>query len=194
MKIGDKVRVKSLEKVLTLEGVEHYDDVDKPWIAELMLEYFGKEGLITSCNENEDCMVSFDGDEWEFKKEWLELISATGVEEIKNPAYDDLKHLFIDAKDIAGGSVSLNVSAGYEPADLYDIVERPKHYNVFDREVIDTIKDLLENNDNYKGFDGYCIGNSLKYIFRAGMKGDYYEDLEKARYYLNKILDGKENQ
>lgn len=114
-KTGDKVRVKSLDEVLEIEGVEHYDDVGDPWISYYMLEHFGKEGLITSCNENGECMVLFDEDDWFFKKEWLELVSTAKVEEIKNPTYDDLKHLFIDAKDLlTGGSISFNVSADYE--------------------------------------------------------------------------------
>lgn len=95
------------------------------------------------------------------------------TKKIVNPTYDDLKPLFVDE----------------EPVDLYDTVERPKHYNVFEKEVIFTIKDLLDNNNNYKGFDNYCIGNALKYIFRAGLKGDFKQDLEKARYYINKILE-----
>ena len=103
-------------------------------------------------------------------------------EKTVNPTYDDLKPIFSDAeqKEIE------------DLADDYDPVERPKHYNVFEREVIYVIKDLLDNNDNYSGFESYCIGNSLKYIFRAGLKGDYCEDLEKARYYIDKILEGGE--
>lgn len=171
MKTGDRVRIKSLDEVLKIEGVEDYVDVGKPWIANFMLDYFGKEGSITAYNKGENCIVSFDGDEWEFKKEWLE--------EVKNPTYDDLKPLFINTDS---------------HVDLYDTVERPKHYNIFEKEVIYTIKDLLDNNNNYKGFDSYCIGNSLKYIFRAGLKGDFYEDLEKARYYIDKILEERGNR
>ena len=31
---------------------------------------------------------------------------------------------------------------------------------------------------------GFCLGNTVKYISRAGKKGDYLEDLKKAQWYL----------
>jgi len=30
----------------------------------------------------------------------------------------------------------------------------------------------------------FCIGNAIKYLWRAGLKGDTVEDLEKAREYI----------
>ena len=35
---------------------------------------------------------------------------------------------------------------------------------------------------------GFCLGNTVKYISRAGKKGDIVEDLEKARWYLDREL------
>lgn len=35
----------------------------------------------------------------------------------------------------------------------------------------------------------FCIGNVLKYIIRAGKKGDYLEDLLKAKYYIEKEIE-----
>ena len=32
---------------------------------------------------------------------------------------------------------------------------------------------------------GFCLGNTVKYISRAGKKGDKIEDLKKARWYLD---------
>ncbi len=31
----------------------------------------------------------------------------------------------------------------------------------------------------------FCLGNAIKFIWRAGLKGDAIEDLEKARWYLD---------
>ena len=33
---------------------------------------------------------------------------------------------------------------------------------------------------------GFSLGNTVKYISRAGKKGDEIEDLEKARWYLDR--------
>lgn len=36
---------------------------------------------------------------------------------------------------------------------------------------------------------GFCLGNTIKYISRAGKKGDVIEDLKKARWYLNREIE-----
>ena len=30
----------------------------------------------------------------------------------------------------------------------------------------------------------FCLGNAVKYIWRAGLKGDSVEDLKKAQWYI----------
>jgi hypothetical protein len=34
----------------------------------------------------------------------------------------------------------------------------------------------------------FCLGNALKYLWRAGEKGDALEDLKKARWYLDREI------
>jgi hypothetical protein len=34
----------------------------------------------------------------------------------------------------------------------------------------------------------FCLGNAIKYIWRAGKKTDYLEDLKKARWYLDREI------
>jgi hypothetical protein len=31
----------------------------------------------------------------------------------------------------------------------------------------------------------FCIGNAVKYLWRAGLKGEAVEDLKKAAWYIN---------
>jgi len=44
---------------------------------------------------------------------------------------------------------------------------------------------------------GFCLGNTIKYISRAGKKDNTIQELEKALWYLKreikKLKDGKEN-
>lgn len=56
-----------------------------------------------------------------------------------------------------------------------DNVNNPAHYTHGGIETIDFIeaKQL-----------GYSLGNVIKYISRAGKKGDRLEDLKKAQWYL----------
>ena len=35
---------------------------------------------------------------------------------------------------------------------------------------------------------GFSLGNAVKYIARAGLKGDAVEDLEKARWYIDREI------
>lgn len=35
----------------------------------------------------------------------------------------------------------------------------------------------------------FCLGNAIKYIWRAGMKGDAVTDLEKARWYIDREIE-----
>lgn len=60
-----------------------------------------------------------------------------------------------------------------------DNINSPNHYTNGEIEVIDYIKDKLTDEQ----FEGYCIGNVLKYISRYRLKNGT-EDLEKAAVYL----------
>ena len=40
---------------------------------------------------------------------------------------------------------------------------------------------------------GFCLGNTVKYISRAGKKGDALEDLKKARWYLDREIATRED-
>lgn len=35
---------------------------------------------------------------------------------------------------------------------------------------------------------GFCLGNAVKYICRAGRKGAHLDDLKKARWYLDREI------
>ena len=59
---------------------------------------------------------------------------------------------------------------------MSDNVEHPKHYTSHPSGV-ECIQITRHMNFN--------LGNALKYIWRAGLKGDAIEDLEKARFYIN---------
>ncbi len=40
----------------------------------------------------------------------------------------------------------------------------------------------------------FCLGNAIKYIWRAGLKGERIEDLKKARWYLTREIDRLEKE
>ena len=69
--------------------------------------------------------------------------------------------------------------------DAYDPVNRPAHYNLGGVECIDYIKQVLGK----EGFIAYCQGNMIKYQHRYRYKNKPVEDMQKAQYYLNKMLE-----
>ena len=68
---------------------------------------------------------------------------------------------------------------------MNDNVKHPAHYCDGGIETIDYIRAKLTPEE----FIGYCKGNALKYISRAGKKGDASEDLAKAAVYLGWASD-----
>lgn len=69
-------------------------------------------------------------------------------------------------------------------------VDHPSHYNAGDVECIDALK-ALASREEYKGF---LRLNAVKYLWRMGHKGDALEDLEKARWYLDRLISELEEE
>ena len=40
----------------------------------------------------------------------------------------------------------------------------------------------------------FCLGNAIKYIWRADLKNDAIEDLKKARWYIDREINRRENK
>lgn len=39
----------------------------------------------------------------------------------------------------------------------------------------------------------FCLGNAVKYIWRADLKGNAIEDLKKARFYIDREIERRKN-
>ena len=66
-----------------------------------------------------------------------------------------------------------------------DSVNQPAHYNNGKVECIDGIEASMSPDE----FKGYLKGNLLKYVWRYQYKGKPIEDLRKARWYLEKLIE-----
>tara|TARA_B100000900_G_scaffold270999_1_gene231449 strand:+ start:86 stop:316 length:231 start_codon:yes stop_codon:yes gene_type:complete len=64
-------------------------------------------------------------------------------------------------------------------------VNHPKHYNSGTIEVIDAIEDWEM---------GFCDGNVIKYVARHKHKGKPIEDLKKAKWYLERLIQQYEQE
>ena len=72
----------------------------------------------------------------------------------------------------------------YENERKYDNVNSPAHYKYGKKETIDVIRDCMTNDE----YHGYLKGNVLKYVSRYKFKGEPLEDLQKANWYLNRLI------
>lgn len=61
-----------------------------------------------------------------------------------------------------------------------DLINHPPHYTHGKFEVIDVIEDWKL---------GFHLGNTLKYVARAAHKGSELDDLNKARWYLERYIE-----
>jgi thiamine monophosphate synthase len=74
--------------------------------------------------------------------------------------------------------------AGLEGLAAREAINHPPHYNIGDIEVIDAIEDWELD------FDAV---NVVKYVARHQHKADPLEDLKKARWYLDRLIERIEN-
>ena len=70
---------------------------------------------------------------------------------------------------------------------MKDVINHPAHYGG-EHNVYEAIK-VIEAWQL-----GFNIGNTVKYISRAGKKGAALEDLKKAAWYLNREIENQERE
>jgi len=73
-------------------------------------------------------------------------------------------------------------------AERADMVNSPPHYNQAGIECIDAIEAATSD-----GYEYYLQGNIIKYLWRYRYKNGI-EDLEKAQWYLNKLIETLEEE
>jgi len=67
---------------------------------------------------------------------------------------------------------------------MKDMVNHPIHYTSHPSG-IETIQITEHMN--------FCLGNAIKYILRADLKGNKLQDLEKASWYINREIERVKN-
>jgi hypothetical protein len=65
-------------------------------------------------------------------------------------------------------------------APVNDTVDHPAHYGQHPSGI-----ECIEITEHM----GFSLGNAVKYIWRADLKGDAIEDLRKAAWYLQREID-----
>ena len=73
--------------------------------------------------------------------------------------------------------------------EVYDPVDRPKHYATSEVECIDYIHMMLGS-----GVNDYLRGQVYKYMHRHQLKGEQLQDCKKAQFYLSRLIYELEQQ
>ena len=68
-----------------------------------------------------------------------------------------------------------------------DMVNHPSHYTSGGVECIDAITSALSSYED--SVDSWLVGQVIKYLWRAPLKGKYEEDIKKAQFYLNRLVE-----
>ena len=66
---------------------------------------------------------------------------------------------------------------------MSDPVNLPPHYRHLPVECIDVTQ-----------FFNFCLGNAIKYIWRADHKGNPIQDLEKAAWYVQREIERRKRE
>ena len=69
-----------------------------------------------------------------------------------------------------------------------DQVNHPYHYTQGGIECIEALEAAMSED----AFKGYCKGNILKYLWRYESKGNPIQDLLKAQWYLERLIQKHE--
>jgi hypothetical protein len=75
---------------------------------------------------------------------------------------------------------------GYDWVEKPDMVNSPEHYTQGNIECIDAIAEVVKHLD---GMEAMCTGNAIKYLWRWRHKNGV-EDLKKAQWYIQRMIDG----
>lgn len=68
---------------------------------------------------------------------------------------------------------------------MKDNVKNPEHYTSHPSGV-----ECIEITEHLS----FCLGNAIKYIWRADLKGNHIEDLKKAKWYINREIERMEKK
>ena len=68
---------------------------------------------------------------------------------------------------------------------MTDLVNHPPHYKSHPSGV-----ECIQVTEHMN----FCLGNAVKYIWRADLKGDSIQDLEKAAWYLDREIERRRKE
>ena len=106
------------------------------------------------------------------------------LREASAAGHDPLLDKYIALADEEQRQQDLLKSLWDDEEEEEDVVNNPDHYNTGRIECIEAIRESMSS----EAYAGYLKGNCMKYLWRYDYKGKPAEDLQKAQWYLAKLL------
>ena len=99
--------------------------------------------------------------------------------------WESPKDMFkLDSPHLKTGSADIFDFSEYKKSDS---VNNPSHYTRGSQEAIETIEEAIQDAPFVEV--GFLQGQVLKYLLRLWLKDNPVQDAEKARWYLNRLID-----
>ena len=129
--------------------------------------------------------------DWDRLRKQAPAIETSTVDDLMK-VYVDMSrvelesYIFDDEEDVVNGIDEAMAKSHYwADSKKEDVVNSPNHYNNGSIECIEGIQASMST----VAFAGYLKGNCMKYLWRYDYKGKPVEDLQKAQWYLAKLLN-----
>jgi len=135
----------------------------------------GKEYAILSKGDRDAVIIN------DLGKQWIIKLEGACPNLQPNGSWTIIKDSIDDATEKEWAEVGKKLRD--ESSDKE--VDSPAHYNTGAVECIEAINATLSTEE----FRGYCRGNAFKYLWRCMYKGKTKQDLEKCRWYLDKLIN-----
>ena len=110
-----------------------------------------------------------------------------------NDKFESWRCGFSDTIDFVNAAQSIPFHLGGEDVITFseygksDKVNSPAHYTRGSQEAIDIIEEAIQDAPEVKA--GMLQAQALKYLLRMWLKDNPKQDAEKARWYLNRLID-----
>ena len=120
-------------------------------------------------------------EEFDTYNEWNNIQKKEKQEGYKWPQFKS------NARSLKAGDTIILGNDGIIGAEKDDRVNHPSHYTSGKAEVIDIIEDAIKDAPTVS--EGMLQAQVLKYMLRCWLKDNPSEDLRKARWYLNRLIE-----
>lgn len=119
----------------------------------------------------------------------IEAMKAAWHKKAKGISYEDMVRGKTPIKDTPVVDCWSTPEPMKEEVIHVDDYIKPSYYKEGKYECIDVLNDILSDS----GLESFCRGNVIKYLWRCNSKNGL-EDLIKAKYYLDKLIDVVKNK